>query len=79
MNKNRLALLLLIVGTTALISFFIARAFFEKNSLKPVEVYTTQPIATDISEPSAKIFNGNAINPTNQITISDNNQSPIGN
>lgn len=80
MNKSRIAALILIVSVVAGLGFYISKITFGDKQLKPVNVPTAQPISATIEQqPSAAVFNAQAINPTVKINISDNNQSPIGN
>jgi hypothetical protein len=79
MSKNKIAILILIVGIVALTAYFIGQQLMGKGNMQPVEVKSARRLSSDIVEPSPSIFNDNAINPTVQITISDNNQTPIGN
>jgi hypothetical protein len=80
MKKSDIALLILIVSVSVVISFLLGQAFLGKSIAKPVDVETVQPISADIVEPDSKIFNRNAINPTVPIKIGDTtNQQPFGN
>ena len=79
MSKNKIAILFLIVSVTAVIGFFVGKAFLGGKQLKPVEVETARPIASEIVQPDKNIFNSDAINPTTTITIGQNNQTILGN
>ena len=69
MKKNEIALLILIVSITAFGAFFVGKSIFGDRVSKPVEVSTADPISPTIEQPSAEIFNENAINPTVPIKI----------
>lgn len=80
MKKSDIALLVLIVSVSIAVSFFAGQAILGKSIAKPVQVETAEPISADIVEPSDKIFNSDAINPTVPIKIGDTtNQQPFGN
>lgn len=79
MNKNRIAMLVLIISITGLVGWAVGKSVLGGNKLKPVDVQSARALSTDIVTPSASIFNTNAINPTTAITISQNNQNLIGN
>jgi len=80
MKRTDIALLILVVSVSIVISYFAGQALLGGQIAKPVEVETAQPISADIDEPSEKIFNDQAINPTVPIKIGDTtNQQPFGN
>lgn len=80
MKKSDIALLILVVSVSVVISYFVGQAVLGGAVAKPVEVETAEPISADIVEPSSDIFNSNAINPTVQIKIGETtNQQPFGN
>lgn len=79
MSKNRIAILVLIVGMTALIGYFIGKSVLGGNQLKPIQVEDTRALQTNIVAPDPAVFYTDAINPTTPITISQNNQNLIGN
>lgn len=80
MKKSDVALLILVVAVSIAISFFIGQALLGKSIAKSVEVETAEPISADIVEPSSRIFNADAINPTVPVKIGDTtNQQPFGN
>lgn len=80
MKKSDIALLILVVSVSVVISYFVGQAVLGGSVAKPVEVETAEPISADIVEPSPDIFSSNAINPTVQIKIGETtNQQPFGN
>lgn len=80
MKKSDIALLILVVSVSIAVSFFIGQALLGKSIAKSVDVETAEPISADIVEPSASIFNKEALNPTVQVKIGDTtNQQPFGN
>lgn len=79
MKRNDIAVLLIIVLFIGGIAYFVGQQFIGSRALKPVQVETARAIAPTVTEPSAEVFNSQAINPTVRITIGENNQTPIGN
>lgn len=78
MSRGKIAILILITGTIALVAYFGGQQFLGQKSMKSVQVEIAAPISTQIVPPSPDIFNKEAINPTVKITIEENNQDPIG-
>lgn len=80
MKKTDVALLILVVSVSIVISYFVGQAVLGGAVAQPVEVETAEAISADIIEPSDKIFNDHAINPTVPVKIGDTtNQQPFGN
>ena len=72
MKQKDLALIIVIVFISAIVSLFVSKAIFAspKNRQQPVEV--VQPITADFPAPDTHYFNGSAFDPTKPITISQN-------
>ncbi len=79
MNKNNIAILIVIVLVAAGFSYGIGTALLGDRVSKPQDVEVVDAISSEIAEPDKTVFANDAINPTVQITISDNNQNPLGN
>ena len=80
MKRNDIALLILIVSITLVISFFVVKALFGEPQKDAVKVEKIDAISSSIVQPSKSIFNKDAINPTVVIQIgSPANQTPFGN
>lgn len=78
MKKNDIALLILIVSITLVISFLVVKAVFGEPQKQAVQVEKVDPIASEITQPSSAIFNKDAINPTVVIQIgTPANQQPF--
>jgi hypothetical protein len=69
MKKNDLALLILIISITLVISFLIVKALFGEPQQGGIKVEKVEPISSQITEPSKKVFNEAALNPTVVIQI----------
>lgn len=80
MKKSDLALLIIIVGVSLVVSYFAGQYVmqtFAKGGVAKVE--QIDKIDTSFTAPSRDIFNVDAINPTVPIsTSSTNNTKPIG-
>ena len=78
MKKNDIALIILIVSISMVISYFIAKAAIGTPKTNQVSAEVVEPITPDLVQPSSKIFNRDAINPTVVIQIGDpSNQQPF--
>jgi hypothetical protein len=77
-KKNDIALLVLIVSLTLVISFLVVKAIFGEPQKQATKVEKVEPIASEIIQPSKAIFNKDAINPTVVIQIgTPANQQPF--
>ncbi len=77
MKRNEIALLIVIVGISALSSYFLINSIVQSNgSQKPVNVKVAAPISTVVTQPNPAVFNKEALNPTIKVKIGDqaNNQ-----
>ncbi len=81
MKKNDIALIVLIVSMTLLVTYFIAKAIVGEPKSQTAKVELVEPISAELVQPSNKIFKQDAINPTVDIQIGDSsNQQPfVGN
>jgi hypothetical protein len=79
MKKNDIALIVLIVSVSLVVSYFIAKAFVGDPKNQQVSAEIVAPITSTLTPPSNKIFNRDAINPTVVIQIGNpSNQQPFG-
>jgi hypothetical protein len=78
MKKTDIALLILVVALSGLITYFIANSLMGSSKQLSATVTVVEPITSDIKLPSSSVFNANAINPGVQIRIGDSsNQQPF--
>jgi len=78
MKKSDLAILALIVSLTLVITFLIVKAVFGEAKNDTTKVEKADPISSTIVDPSPKVFNRDAINPTVVIQIGNPaNQQPF--
>ncbi len=79
MKKNDIALIVLIVSISLVVTYFIAKAVLGDPKGQEVSAEVVEPITPDLTMPSNKIFNRDAINPTVVIQIGNpSNQQPFG-
>ena len=79
MKKNDIALVVLIVSISLVVTYFVAKAIIGDPKGQEVSAEVVEPITPDLTTPSNKIFNRDAINPTIVIQIGDpSNQQPFG-
>jgi hypothetical protein len=69
MKQKDLALILVIVFISAIISYFVSNMFFASPKNRQQQVEVVEPISANFSEPDTKYFNNEAINPTQLIRI----------
>ena len=69
MKKTDIAMIILIAAVSVTIAFFITRAVFGETATEEVNVKSIEPISSEITPPSDKIFNSNAINPAVEVQI----------
>jgi hypothetical protein len=78
MKKSDIAVLVLIVSLTLVVSFLVVKGLFGEPQNENVKVEKAEPISATLVQPSANIFNRDAINPTVVIQIGNPaNQQPF--
>ncbi len=77
MKQKDIALLIIVVFVAGVGSFFLSGLLFKTNNLSE-KVETVEPISAEFQEPDERVFNANAINPTQLIRIGDDsNKQPF--
>jgi hypothetical protein len=69
MKKTDIAMIILIASMAVLVSYFVAKSVIGDANKQSVKVKTTELISSELTQPDAKTFNSNAINPTVEATI----------
>jgi hypothetical protein len=78
MKKSDIAVLVLIVSLTLVISFLLVKSLFGEPQNANVKVEKVEPISASLVQPSSNVFNREAINPTVVIQIGNPaNQQPF--
>lgn len=78
MKQKDIALIVIIVVISAIVSLFVSKAIFvsPKNRQQSAEI--VQPITTDFPQPDSSYFNKQAFDPTKVINIGQNaNPNPF--
>jgi hypothetical protein len=79
MKKNDIALIILIVSISLVVSYLVGKAVVGTPKGKPVTAEVVEQISPDLVTPSSQVFNRDAINPTIVIQIGNpSNQQPFG-
>ena len=69
MKRSEIALIVLIAGTSIIVAYFAANALIGKPSPKDSTVRTITKIESKVEKPDPTIFNKDAINPTVEVSI----------
>lgn len=75
MKQKDLALIVVIAFVSAVISLFVSKAIFVSPKARQQQVEVVQPITADFPQPDTRYFNSNSIDPTQTITIGQNNNT----
>lgn len=75
MKRKDLMLIGVVVFISAIISIFVSKTIFVSPKDRQQQVNVVQPISSTFTKPSSLYFNGNAFDPTQPITIGQNNNS----
>lgn len=78
MKQKDIALIVIIVLFSAVISLLVSNAIFASPKNRQQQVPVVQPITSDFPKPDTRFFNKNAFDPTTLITIGQNaNPNPF--
>jgi hypothetical protein len=69
MKKSDIAMIILIASISVLVSYFVAKAVIGDVQNESVQVKTTESITTTVVQPDPSVFNADAINPTVEVII----------
>ncbi len=69
MKQKDVALIIVIVAISGIVSFFVSHLLFASPKSRQQKVQVVAPITTDFTTPSSKYFNSNSIDPTQNIQI----------
>ena len=73
MKKSDIAMIILIASISMLVAYFAAKALVGDVQNQSVKVKTAEKISTEVTEPAPSVFNSNAINPTVEVIIGNQN------
>jgi len=78
MKQKDIALIIVIVAVSAVISLFVSKSIFTSPKNRQQQVDIVQPITADFPKPDNHYFNTSAFDPTELITIAQNaNPNPF--
>lgn len=78
MKQKDIAIIVIVVVISGMLSFFLSNALFASTEDLQTEVEVVEPITAEFPEPDKRYFNEASINPTQTITIGDGqNQQPF--
>lgn len=70
MKKSDIAMIILIASISVMVAYFVVGAIPGlQNANEPVKVQAIEEYDADIGEPDPKVFSRDAINPTIEVTI----------
>ncbi len=75
MKQGDIIALVLVASTSVIVAYFVANAVIGNPETESQKVKTITPITATVVEPDDEIFNKDAINPTVEVVIGEN-QSP---
>jgi hypothetical protein len=78
MKQKDIALIIMICFVAGIFSFIVSSLVFGGSTNKNQQAEVVDKVTTEFPQPSARYFNQEALNPTQTITIGDqNNQNPF--
>ncbi len=78
MKQKDIALIIVIVFLSAVVSLFASKAIFTSPKNRQQEVEVVQPITSNFPQPDSSYFNSSAIDPTQLINVGQNaNTNPF--
>jgi hypothetical protein len=78
MKQKDVALIIIIVFVSGVVSFFASNFFFASPKNRQQKVEVVEPITSNFPTPDSQYFNKNSVNPTQLIQIGDStNPNPF--
>lgn len=75
MKQKDVALIIVVVFISVIVSVFVSKAIFASPKNRQQQVEVVQPITADFPQPDSHYFNSSAYDPTQLITIGQNNNT----
>jgi hypothetical protein len=75
MKQKDIALIIIVVFFSAVVSILVSKIFFTSSSQRSLTAEIVEPIDPSFSHPDSAFFNERAINPTQLIKIGDDTNS----
>ncbi len=73
MKQQDIAMIILVVSISLMLSFFVGNALLGGESNRSTEVAVVEFISDEFPEPDSSIFNQRAVNPTQTIRVGGSN------
>lgn len=78
MKQKDIALVIVVVFVSAMLSFFVSKLLFASPKNRQQRVEVVNPITPEFNKPDSRYFNKDAVNPTKLIQIGDtSNTTPF--
>ncbi len=75
MKRKDIAVLVVVVIVASFISILLSKFLFAPDSNRNMKAQVVQPVSAEFIKPDERVFNQNAINPTQLIQIGNNSNS----
>jgi hypothetical protein len=75
MKQKDLALIVVIVFISAIVSLFVSKIIFVPPKNRQQQIEVVQAVTTDFPRPDSNYFNSSAFDPTQLITIGQSNNT----
>jgi len=75
MKQQDIAMLVLIVSVSLVVSYFVGNSIFGGEKNRTAEVEEVQPISSEFPQPDETIFNEDSINLTETINIGESSST----
>jgi len=70
-KQKDVAMLLIVIFVAGVFSFVVSKIFFTSSKNRNYSVQVVEPISEEFQQPDKRVFNEQAINPTQLIQIGD--------
>lgn len=78
MKQKDIALIIVVAVISAIVSFIVSGKIFVTPANRQQKVEVVDKIDSDFTQPDSKYFNSSSVNPTQLVTIgNNNNQNPF--
>jgi len=78
MKKNDVAIIVVVAIFATVFSLLVSKFLFTPDKNRNLEAQVVQPISTDFKKPDERVFNSEALNPTQLIQIGNtSNKNPF--
>lgn len=75
MKQKDIALIIIVVAVSAVVSFFVSRLLFAAPANRQQKVEVVDAINTDFPTPDKKYFNDQSVDPAQDVQVGESNNS----